>query len=97
MRYEIKFHLLSISFEIFVFSMMDVYPSEFDRMKNLNPPGDRKLKGASFGTRFGCHSLSKTTSFLMKYWKKTQNTILDVYPSFFDRMTMKLGPDESYG
>ena len=45
-------------------SIWDAYPPKFDRMKKFNPPGDRKFQGASFGTRFGCHSLSKTYRFL---------------------------------
>ena len=45
------------------FNVLDVYPSKIDRMKNLSIPGDREFQRASFGTRFGCHSLSKTYSF----------------------------------
>ena len=65
-------------------SVLDVYPPKIDRMKMLSIPGDREFQRASFGTRFGCHSLSKTYSFL---WNTEKHffSILDVYPSKIDR------------
>ena len=56
--------------EIVVFNVLDVYPSKIDRMKNLNISGDREFQRASFGTRFGCHSLSKTYRFFYEILKK---------------------------
>ena len=77
------------------FSILDFYPPKFDRMKLLVHPPESYHQCASFGTLFAIKGFQKQLVFDEILKKKL--CIFDVYPSFFDRMTMKLGPDESYG
>ena len=58
--------------EKMTFSILDVYPPKFDRMKLLIWPPESSHPGASFGARFGHDSLCKTTSFLWNTEKQQQ-------------------------
>ena len=77
--------------EKMTFTILDVYPPKIDRMKMLSIPGDREFQRASFGTRFGCHSLSKTYSFSWNTEFCFSN-VLDVYPSKIDRFWEFVAP-----
>ena len=81
--------------EKMVFIIFDVYPQKVGRMIFFGT-----TTGKLSSRRIFWHSVCykkpfKKTSFLW-FTAKTVFSIFDVYPSFFDRMTMKPGPKESY-
>ena len=65
------------------FTILDVYPPKFDRIKKIIWPPESSHQGASFEARFAHDSLSKTYSFSWNTEFCFSN-VLDVYPSKID-------------
>ena len=90
-----KQHLFKNTEQI-VFSIFDVYPRKFDRMKLLVTPTETSHPGASFGAMFGLESLLKWRV-VHEIQKKNKNSIFNFHHSFCDRISIKSGPTFSYG